>query len=73
MYDIVLAANEAAIQTVRPGASWNDPHETAVHVVTQGLVKLGLLKGPVAKLVKEERLPALLHAPHRPLAGHGRA
>ncbi len=53
VYDIVLAANEAAIRTVRPGASWNDPHEAAVQVVTQGLVKLGLLKGSVAKLVKE--------------------
>jgi Xaa-Pro aminopeptidase len=54
VYEVVLAANEAAIKAVRPGASWNDPHETAVHVVTQGLVKLGLLKGSVAKLVKEE-------------------
>jgi Xaa-Pro aminopeptidase len=53
VYDIVLAANEAAIQTVRPGASWNDPHQAAVHVVTQGLVKLGLLKGSVGKLTKE--------------------
>jgi Xaa-Pro aminopeptidase len=53
VYDVVLAANEAAIRTVRPGASWNDPHEAAVHVVTQGLVKLGLLKGSVAKLTKE--------------------
>jgi Xaa-Pro aminopeptidase len=53
VYDIVLAANEAAIQKVRPGGSWNDPHEAAVQVVTQGLVKLGLLKGSVAKLTKE--------------------
>jgi Xaa-Pro aminopeptidase len=53
VYDIVLAANEAAIQKVRPGATWNDPHEAAVHVVTQGLVKLGLLRGSVAKLEKE--------------------
>src|ERR1700722_14145502 len=53
VYDIVLAANEAAIRTVRPGATWNDPHEAAVHVVTQGLVRLGLLKGSVAKLTKE--------------------
>jgi Xaa-Pro aminopeptidase len=53
VYDIVLAANEAAIRQVRPGGSWNDPHEAAVHVVTQGLAKLGLLKGPLAKLVRE--------------------
>jgi Xaa-Pro aminopeptidase len=53
VYEVVLAANEAAIRTVRPGASWNDPHEAAVHVVTQGLVRLGLLKGPVARLIKD--------------------
>ena len=53
VYDIVLAANLAAIAKVRPGASWDDPHQAAVQVITQGLVKLGLLKGPVAHLIKE--------------------
>ena len=53
VYDIVLAANEAAIAKVRPGASWDDPHQAAVHVITQGLVKLGLLKGSVARLEKD--------------------
>ncbi len=52
VYDIVLAANRAAIEKVVPGASWNDPHEAAARVVTQGLVKLGLLRGAVAKLEK---------------------
>ncbi len=53
VYDIVLDANLAAIDKVRPGNHWNDPHNAAVHVVTQGLVKLGLLKGRVAKLERE--------------------
>ncbi len=53
VYEIVLEANEAAIEKVRPGNHWNDPHAAAVHVVTQGLVKLGLLKGRVAKLERD--------------------
>jgi Xaa-Pro aminopeptidase len=45
VYEVVLEANLAAIAKVRPGNHWNDPHDAAVRVVTQGLVKLGLLKG----------------------------
>jgi Xaa-Pro aminopeptidase len=50
VYEIVLEANLAAIAKVRPGNHWNDPHDAAVRVVTQGLVKLGLLKGRPAAL-----------------------
>jgi Xaa-Pro aminopeptidase len=54
LYDIVLAAQEAAIAKVRPGSHWNDPHEAAVEVITRGLVDLGLLKGRVEKLMEDE-------------------
>jgi len=50
LYEIVLAANYAAIEKVKPGNHWNEPHEAAVRVITQGLMKLGLLKGKLAKL-----------------------
>jgi Xaa-Pro aminopeptidase len=50
VYEIVLEANLAAIEKVRPGNHWNDPHDAAVRVVTQGLVRLGLLKGRAAAL-----------------------
>jgi Xaa-Pro aminopeptidase len=50
LYDIVLEANHAAIERVKPGNHWNEPHEAAVRVITQGLVKVGLLKGKAAKL-----------------------
>jgi Xaa-Pro aminopeptidase len=53
VYEVVLEANRAAIAKVRPGNSWNDPHLAAVRVITQGLVKLGLLKGRVATLERE--------------------
>jgi Xaa-Pro aminopeptidase len=47
VYEIVLAAQLAAIEQVRAGKHWNEPHETAVRVLTQGLKDLGLLKGEI--------------------------
>ena len=52
VYEVVLEANRAAIARVRPGNHWNEPHEAAVRVVTQGLMKLGLLKGRLAALIR---------------------
>jgi Xaa-Pro aminopeptidase len=54
VYEVVLEAQLAAIEKVRPGNHWNQPHEAAVRVVTQGLVRLGLLRGSVPRLVKEQ-------------------
>ena len=54
LYELVLDANYAAIEQVRPGNHWNQPHEAAVKVLTHGLVKLGLLKGRVPQLIKEQ-------------------
>jgi Xaa-Pro aminopeptidase len=54
LYELVLAAQEAAIAKVKPGNHWNDPHDTAVRVITKGLVDLGLLKGTVARLIKDQ-------------------
>ena len=54
VYEVVLEAQLAAIDKVRPGNHWNQPHEAAVRVITQGLVKLGLLEGTVPKLIREQ-------------------
>jgi len=54
LYELVLEAQYAAIEQVRPGNHWNHPHEAAVKILTQGLVRLGLLKGSVATLIKNE-------------------
>jgi len=51
-YELVLAAQAAAIDTVRPGNHWNSPHEAAVRVLTQGMVDLGLLQGEVDGLIE---------------------
>ena len=47
LYELVLAAQLAAIEKIRPGSHWNEPHETAVRVLTEGLKDLGLLNGSV--------------------------
>jgi Xaa-Pro aminopeptidase len=52
VYEVVLEANRAAIACVRPGNHWNEPHAAAVRVITHGLVKLGLLKGRPAALIR---------------------
>lgn len=54
LYQLVLDAQLAAIDRVRPGNGWNDPHEAAIKVLTRGLVDLGLLKGRVSTLIKQE-------------------
>ncbi|MDH5207533.1 MAG: aminopeptidase P N-terminal domain-containing protein [Burkholderiaceae bacterium] len=45
VYEVVLAAQHAAIEAVRPGADFNAPHEVATRILTQGLIDLGLLSG----------------------------
>ncbi len=53
IYDIVLAAQAAAIAEVRPGNNWNVPHDMSVKVITQGLLDLGLLNGDLDTLIEE--------------------
>ncbi|VAX11746.1 Xaa-Pro aminopeptidase [hydrothermal vent metagenome] len=54
LYELVLATQLAAIEQVQPGNHWNDPHEAAVKVLTQGLKDLGLLKGTLKTLLKNQ-------------------
>lgn len=44
-YELVLAAQAAAIAATRAGAGWNDPHDAATRVLAQGFIDLGLLEG----------------------------
>ncbi|MBI1394574.1 MAG: M24 family metallopeptidase [Betaproteobacteria bacterium] len=47
VYELVLAAQAAAIATVREGVHWEAPHEAALAVLARGFVDLGLCKGSV--------------------------
>lgn len=51
LYDIVLAANLAAIEVCAPGSHFNRPHEVATRVLVEGLVALGLLQGEPEQLI----------------------
>jgi Xaa-Pro aminopeptidase len=53
IYEIVLAAQYAAIKEAIPGNHWNDPHEAAIKEITGGLISVGILKGSRATLIKE--------------------
>ena len=54
IYDLVLAAQAAAIAEVRPGSPWNAPHDAAVKVLAQGFVDLGLCRGPLEDVLARE-------------------
>ncbi len=54
LYEVVLEAQTAAINQVRPGSHWNEPHAAAVKVLTRGLIRLGILKGKPAELIRKE-------------------
>ncbi|MFN3361496.1 MAG: aminopeptidase P family protein [Pseudanabaenaceae cyanobacterium] len=53
IYEIVLQAQLAAIAMIRPGVEYQDVHLQACHVLTEGLVDLGILRGNPADLVAE--------------------
>jgi Xaa-Pro aminopeptidase len=56
VYEVVLAAQRAAIGSVAAGQPFDAPHETACRVLAQGLVDLGALSGSVDGLIESEAL-----------------
>lgn len=51
IYNIVLAANNRAIELIRPGITYQQIHLEAAKVIANGLVDLGLMKGSVDDIV----------------------
>ena len=45
IYDVVLAAQKAAEQRIKPGARWNELNEAARSELAKGLARLGLIEG----------------------------
>ena len=54
VYEAVLRAQHAAIDKVKPGNHWNEPHEAAIEVLTEGMLELGILKGKSRQLIKDQ-------------------
>lgn len=58
IYELVLEAQAAAFKKLKPGNTWNDFHQAAVHTITKGLVELKILRGhprSIPKLIREEQ------------------
>jgi len=54
LYQLVLDAQYAAIEQIKPNVPWNNAHDVSVRVLTTGLVDLGLLDGDIDKLIEQE-------------------
>lgn len=55
IYDLVLETQVACVEMVRPGVTHDEIKAHSVEMLTEGMVKLGLLKGEPAELIKEEK------------------
>jgi Xaa-Pro aminopeptidase len=54
VYDLVLAAQRAAIEKVKSGNAWNEPHDAAVRVLAQGMLDLKLISGSLDEVLEKE-------------------
>ncbi|HEV2883271.1 MAG TPA: Xaa-Pro aminopeptidase [Pyrinomonadaceae bacterium] len=55
IYDLVLKAQTACVDKVRPGATHEQLKQHSIEVLTEGMVELGLLKGEPKKLIEEKK------------------
>ncbi|MDJ0523356.1 MAG: Xaa-Pro aminopeptidase [Planctomycetota bacterium] len=54
IYDLVLQAQMEAIRIIKPGLDWTEIHKTTVHVITEGLIDMGILEGPVEQAIEDK-------------------
>lgn len=54
LYEVVLEAQVAAIEAVKPGNTFLAAHQVAVERLVTGLIGLGLLEGPAEKAIEEK-------------------
>jgi Xaa-Pro aminopeptidase len=55
IYDLVLKAQKACVEMVRPGVTHDQLKQHSIEVLTEGMVELGLLKGDPEQLIKEKK------------------
>lgn len=55
IYEVVLAAQGASIDAVKPGNTLNDVHEAAVRVLAEGMIALGLIEGTLDEALQDGR------------------
>ena len=54
LYQVVLDAQIAAIEAVRIGNSYKEPHHVAVRILVQGLLNLGIMQGDIEEIIEKE-------------------
>lgn len=54
LYEIVLNAQLAAIDAVKIGNSYKEPHNVAVRIFVEGLLSLGIMQGDIEKIIETE-------------------
>ncbi|WP_165494271.1 Xaa-Pro aminopeptidase [Acinetobacter sp. ANC 4779] len=54
LYELILKAQIAAIDAVRIGNSYKEPHNVAVRIMVEGLVELGLMQGDIEDIIQKE-------------------
>jgi Xaa-Pro aminopeptidase len=52
LYEVVLEAQRQAIEMIKPGARFDEPHETALRVLVDGMRHLGILHGSAAEIME---------------------
>jgi len=55
IYDLVLKAQMACVQMVRPSTTHDQLKQHSIEVLTDGMVELGLLQGKPEELIKEKK------------------
>lgn len=58
IYEVVLQSQIASVDAVKPGATLDDVHEAAARVISEGLVRLGLLEGTADEVLENESYKA---------------
>lgn len=62
IYDIVLEAQLASIEATRPGKTLEDVHRESARVIAEGLIRLGIIEGPLDLALEEQRYkPYFMH------------
>ena len=55
IYDLVLKAQMACVEMVRPGTTHDQLKQRSIEILTEGMVELGLLKGKPEDLIKDKK------------------
>ena len=62
VYEVVLRAQKACIEEVKPGATLEALHDGAVRSITEGLIDIGLLEGDLDALIEDKKYePFYMH------------